>query len=81
VFEPTVWAALPSDDRMRAARAAFIKERGVRRYNRESNALIDAWARLLGSDSPISAFGLSPAEGLDAEFLVGPRTAFARKGA
>ena len=81
VFEPTIWAAMPTDDRMRAARSTFIKERGVRRYNEQSNTLIDAWAKLLGSASPISAFGVSPADGLDAEFLLSATTAFARKGA
>jgi hypothetical protein len=81
VYEPTIWAAMPTDDRVRASRAAFIKERGVRRYNEQSNILIDAWAKLLGSDGPISAFGLPAGDGLDAEFLVSPTTAFARKGA
>ena len=81
VFEPTIWAAIPKDDRVRATRAAFIKERRARRYNQIANSLLDAWAKLLGNDDPLSSFGLSPDEGMDAAFKVSATTAFARGGA
>jgi hypothetical protein len=81
VFEPTIWAAIPKDDRVRATRAAFIKERRARRYNQIANSLLDAWAKLLGNDDPLSSFGLAPDEGMDAAFKVSATTAFARAGA
>lgn len=81
VFEPTIWAAVPMDDSLRTIRGAFIKERRTTRYNDVSNALIDAWAKLLGSDTPLASFGFDGGDGMDAEFQVSTTTAFARKGA
>lgn len=69
------------DDRVRATRGAFIKERRARRYNQTANSLLDAWAKLLGDDDPLSTFGLTPGDGLDAAFKVSATTAFARAGA
>jgi hypothetical protein len=82
VFEPSIWAArVVADDKARTKRVTFIKERGVRRYNDKSNALIAAWAGILGSAAPLAAYGLAPGDGIDAEFSISPTTAFARQEA
>lgn len=82
VFEPTTWAAkVLNDDRARNKRMTSIKERGVRRYNAESNQLIAVWSAILGSTAPISSFGIASSDGVDASFEVGTTNAFSRHGA
>jgi hypothetical protein len=82
IFEPTIWSAkVLADDIARNRRMTFIKERGVRRYNDVSNRLIGAWAGVLGSSTPLTAFGLAPLDGVDAAFTISSTTAFSRHGA
>ena len=80
IFEPSIWASKGPIDIERFARSAFIKARTSGRFNETSNNLFEAWSKLLGSGTTISAFGIEPEAGLDASFVVADRTAFTRRG-
>lgn len=59
--------------------ADFARERVVFRYNRETNDLLEFWARLLGGmkNEEIRALGI--VDGVDAAFRLSPETAFSRR--
>jgi hypothetical protein len=61
-------AASPAD--IERARE-FVRERGARRRNRETNALLDGWTRLIvGSDQSVRLRAFNIADGHDAEFEI-----------
>lgn len=60
---------------------AFVQKRRATRYNRDANAILDAWVRVLCtglSPREIKPWNLGPAEGLDPIFEVDGHTAFSR---
>ena len=65
-------------DENRAASTDFSRERSVRRYNRELNALISFWATLL-SDGGSEFAALGVTTGVDAAFRLGTETSFSRR--
>ena len=84
VFVPIVWTdPIPDDsdefDRLLSAQRDFRRERSARRYNPQASDLIAAWAQTLtngGVEHEVRAFGIG--DGVDAEFTIGPVTAFMR---
>lgn len=77
VFNPrTVFEGVTDDNK--AVAADFARERTVRRYNKELNALLDFWSRHLSeSQDDLRALGIE--EGVDATFQIGSTTAFSRR--
>ncbi len=62
----------------RHAASDFARERTVRRYNPDLNALLEFWTKLLASNGEsIAALGVT--SGLDAEFVLGMRSAYSRR--
>lgn len=62
----------------RAAQTDFARERTVRRYNQQLNALIDFWAQFLYKDgAKLHALGIT--SGIDAVFELGQTTAFSHR--
>jgi len=63
-------------DDLQAARD-FIRERRVKRYNKQFNDLLDAWVgALFGSSSEILSFGIEGGTGIGARFEIIPVTGF-----
>ena len=57
------------------------RERWAQKYNSKWSRIIDAWSALLAQSDgagPLSAYGLSPGEGIDARFELGQKTAWSR---
>jgi len=80
LLDPTIWYGHTSTDDHRYVVADFIRERLATRYNRQWNALLEAWTGLILRNSQqvqISAFGIS--DGIDASFSIGRITAFSRR--
>jgi len=77
LFEPrTVFQGINDDTR--AAAADFARERTVKRYNRQLNALVAFWAKeLAGDGSDLRTFGIG--DGVDAVFRLSGDTAFSRR--
>ena len=77
VFNPrTVFEGVTDDNK--AVAADFGRERTVRRYNSQLNALLDFWSRYLGeAQEGLRAFGIG--DGVDATFRIGSTTAFSRR--
>jgi NAD-dependent SIR2 family protein deacetylase len=72
----TIFTGVTDDNK--AAAADFARERTVKRYNRELNALIDFWVGLLAGDgSDLRALGIG--DGVDAVFTLSRTTAFSRR--
>ncbi len=93
VFEPTTFLDFRSaredeeDERdgtqwdgIRRQADDWRRERWAQKYNLKWSRIIDAWAALLSSaeEGLISAYGLSPTEGVDARFQLGKKTAWSR---
>jgi NAD-dependent SIR2 family protein deacetylase len=89
---PEVWVpagGTPSKDGFtpqttaeRIAVAEFIRERRATRYNRDVNAILDAWVRVLcGGLGPreVRTWNLGSAEGVDPVFEISARTAYSRR--
>lgn len=69
------------DQSEQLAIAEFIRERRATRYNRDSNAILDAWVRLLcGGRGPreVRTWNLVEGEGVDPVFEIVGRTAYSR---
>ena len=82
LIEPRLWFERSEDVNAMSEAADFGRERFARRYNREWNALFDAWIEVLltgRDDGRVTALGI--ADGIDASFRVGRTTAFSRTGA
>jgi hypothetical protein len=61
--------------------AEFIRERRAQRHNRETNAILDAWVRLLCSGRgprDVLTWNLPPADGVDPCFELLGQTAYSR---
>jgi NAD-dependent SIR2 family protein deacetylase len=82
LLEPSVWIERFDDDASVDAVRDFRRERLAARYNKNWNALLDAWSHVFtrGADTAeIRAFGIQ--DGVDAVFRIGKVTAFsARQG-
>jgi hypothetical protein len=79
-FEPMVWAEHSDDDVTALIRAEFLRNRRVRRYNRQTNELLVAWEHVLMAGQPeasVHAFG--SVTGVDACFRLVGRAAHSRK--
>jgi sugar phosphate isomerase/epimerase len=81
LVEPTVWVWRGEDPERRfdQRRKDFVREHHVRRYNREWNALLQAWVDVLTGGAPtaeLHAFGLAGEAGIDARFSLGRQTAY-----
>jgi NAD-dependent SIR2 family protein deacetylase len=80
LVEPTIYFGDVTSTEQRYIAADFVRERLATRYNRQWNALIEAWITLIMEDRKeirISAFGIS--DGIDASFTVGRITGFSRR--
>jgi hypothetical protein len=80
LIEPTIRYDEITNTDERYIAADFVRERLATRYNRQWNALMDAWITLIvGShqELQISAFGIS--DGIDASFSIGRITAFSSR--
>lgn len=66
------------DDTNRAAATDFTRERTVRRYNRDLNALISFWTTLLAAGGR-ELRALDVTTGVDAAFRLATNTAFSRR--
>lgn len=94
VFEPSTFLDLRSAreddeddsdstqwDSLRLQAEDWRRERWAQKYNSKWSRIIDAWAAVLTSSDEhgtISAYGLSPGEGIDAQFKLGKKTAWSR---
>ena len=68
-----------SEQQRRAAE--FIRERRAQRHNRETNAILDAWVRLLCAGRgprDVLTWNLQPADGVDPSFELLGQTAYSR---
>lgn len=69
-------------DGVRQQAEDWRREQWAQKYNPKWSGIIDAWAGLLSdsasNDGRISAYGLSPGEGVDAQFQLGRKTAWSR---
>jgi len=66
------------NDENRGVAADFSRERSVKRYNRQLNALIAFWAKRIAADgAELRAFGIG--DGIDAVFRLSGDTAFSRR--
>lgn len=65
---------------VRSQAADWRRERWARRYNSNWSRIIDAWATLLATteDDVLTAYGVSPSDGIDAQFELGQKTAWSR---
>lgn len=79
VFEPLVWVDARSEPsaQEKERRAGFIGPRTWHRYNNVAAEIVAAWAGVLCGT--LKLFGLSEAEGMDAVFSVGGRTAMSAR--
>ncbi|HVE91857.1 MAG TPA: SIR2 family protein [Actinomycetota bacterium] len=75
-YEPVVWAEPIEGADAGVARAKFVRERLVRRFNRQTFDLLDAWAEIL-TGPQLVAFDVP--EGVDARFELDSRSAFSRR--
>lgn len=75
VLGPTLWAPRPTEERLKEARQGFFTKRLGDRHNAQANAILGAWADLLGTGL-VSSYGISPAEGIDASFELSSTTAY-----
>ena len=77
LFEPrTVFEGI--SDSNKTAAADFARERTIKRYNRQLNALIAFWADLLaGNGGDLRALGIG--DGVDATFRLSSDTGFSRR--
>ena len=76
VLDVGAWRA---EQQQRAAE--FIRERRAQRHNRETNAILDAWVRLLCSGRgprDVLTWNLQPADGIDPSFELLGQTAYSR---
>lgn len=81
LLEPTIWVEPTDDATAFEAGRAFRLARLAGRFNRTANAILDAWAHVLsggGAADTIRAVGID-ADGVDAGFVVGHRTAYSRR--
>lgn len=93
VFEPSTFLDFSGDDdsddpdeplwtNVRSQAADWRRERWAQRYNYKWSRIIDAWASLLsssnGAEQELTAYGLSAADGVDAKFKLGSKTAWSR---
>lgn len=72
---------LPQTAEERVAIADFIRERRATRYNRDVNAILDAWVRLLCGGRgarQVRTWNLGDGVGIDPEFEIVGRTAYSR---
>lgn len=72
---------LPQTVEERLAIADFIRERRATRYNRDVNAVLDAWVRVLcnGRNArEVRTWNLGPGSGVDPVFEIVGRTAYSR---
>ncbi len=79
--QPTANGFAPQTAEERLAIADFIRERRATRYNRDVNAILDAWARVLCAglgSREIRTWNLGPGEGIDPAFEISGRTAYSR---
>jgi NAD-dependent SIR2 family protein deacetylase len=79
--QPTANGFSPQTADERLAIADFIRERRATRYNRDVNAILDAWVRVLCSglgSREIRTWNLGPGEGIDPAFEITGRTAYSR---
>jgi hypothetical protein len=81
LIEPTVWVWRDPDPERRfdQERKSFIREHHVRRYNREWNLLLQAWADVLtgkADAADVHAFGVAVEAGVDASFRLAKQTAY-----
>ena len=79
LLEPRVILNIPEDATSEQIAAAqdFVRERTSSRYNKQANALLAGWVRLLVGPEPtrvINGFGIS--DGLDPSFEISSVTAF-----
>jgi hypothetical protein len=61
--------------------ALFVRDRLATRHNRETNAILDAWARLLCAgrgQREVRTWNLRPTDGIDPTFVLEGLTAFSR---
>jgi NAD-dependent SIR2 family protein deacetylase len=83
LFEPTTWVQ-PSRDRSKPDPIApWLRERWVRRRNKEWASMVDAWAKLLAphEQTEVRAWWLpDSAAGVDARFVLGNVTAWSAPG-
>jgi hypothetical protein len=80
LIEPTVYVSTVRDDTQKFVAADFVRERLAVRYNRQWNALLDAWITLLMGDRQeisLASFGVS--DGVDASFVISKITGFSRR--
>ncbi len=82
-MEPTVQLDLSEDDDDEHAAKAreFARERRAQRYNKQSNAVLDAWVRaLFGEEKTSVEIGVNGGTGIGARFEVLPITGFSGLG-
>lgn len=82
---PEIWVSPPKDRLAQRAELmtarTFIQQRRATRYNRTTNALLDAWVRILCAglgSRQVKTWNLGPEEGIDPEFEIDGHTAFSR---
>lgn len=80
IIQPIIWVQRAPDDDTRFVVADFVRERMAVRYNAQYHRLLSAWTEILVGESEhcvVTAFGIS--NGVDAEFKIGKRAAFAAR--
>lgn len=77
LIEPTIWTEKTEDLTAKETVKEFIRERSVKRYNRQWSDILDAWSEiLLGKEPEITLRALGITTGIDAEFTIMKQSAF-----
>ena len=79
---PTIWIDDSSGDCDIEEGKAFRQRRLAGRYNRDTNAVLDAWVAILTRSAPetqLATFGMTDVEGIDALFTIGSMSGFSRR--
>jgi NAD-dependent SIR2 family protein deacetylase len=80
LFEPMIYIGNIADTAQRHVASDFARERLATRYNRQWNALIEAWLVLImNGQQEIQLRAFSIEDGIDASFMLSRITAFSRR--
>lgn len=83
LLEPTVLVDLGEDvtENVKLGSLSFLRERRVKRYNKQANLILDGWVRaIFGSNNTAVSIGVDGGTGIGANFELLPVTGFSGLG-